>query len=309
MTIEYSQSAKSRVERYLDAVRERLKASGSVDAREVMFDLRTHIERELSERDQPVSEEAAAAVLDRLGPPEDFVEEGDMSWWRKIVLRLRSGPEDWRLAYATVGSLALGVILGWVFGDTHRSAYYSSHQFNGAVFLAFGAISFLLARAALSAQRGAMAAGQKWLLYPPLVVVYLLFIVALLIGLPLAAGGGAFCASMVSLHGQAAAPWPGYYPPVISELGIHPERGGHLDDRAGLLAVWAGVVIAGLWWTVLGVLLRRERPLRALDTLFTPLHRRMSRIWSTVAVSLGVLLIILGAAAAIVAIRWGHVYF
>jgi len=151
MTIEYSEIAQSSIEDYLKAVRDRLTASESVDAQEVVEDLRGHIERELSGVTQPVSEADVKRVLERLGPPEQVVDEGDMSWWRKTILRLRRDPEDWRLAYLSLGVLIFGTLLAGPLGII---------------------ASFFLSRAALSVAKEPDPPAQKWLIYPSLIVVY-----------------------------------------------------------------------------------------------------------------------------------------
>jgi hypothetical protein len=147
MIIEYSGNARNKIEDYLNAVRDRLAASESVDAREVVEDLRGHIERELSGAGRPVSEADVEKVLHRLGLPEQVVDEADMSWWRKMILRLRTGPEDWRLAYLSLGVLFVGLPLGVI-------------------------PSFLLSRAALSIAKEPDPPAKKWLIYPSLIVVY-----------------------------------------------------------------------------------------------------------------------------------------
>ena len=111
MSIEYSQNATSRIEEYFQKVRTCLGISRSVDAQEVIDGLREHIERELSETPQPISEADAVDVIRRLGPPEQFVDESDISWWRKLAYRMQKGPEDWRLAYLSFGVLIFGGLL------------------------------------------------------------------------------------------------------------------------------------------------------------------------------------------------------
>ncbi len=75
------------IDRYLESVRDRLKAAPSVDAQEVVEDLRGHIERELAGMEPPICDAAVAQVLQRLGTPEQMVDEGELSWWRKLLLR------------------------------------------------------------------------------------------------------------------------------------------------------------------------------------------------------------------------------
>lgn len=154
MTVEYNANAKRIVDDYLHAVRDRLRASESVDAEEVLNELSGHMEKELAELNQPVSEADVNQVLDRLGSPEQVVGEEDMSWWRKMILRLRRGPEDWRLAYLSFGVLILGTLLG-----------------------PLGLIgSFLLSRAAVTLVGEPHPPAKKWLIYPSLLIVYSLIV-------------------------------------------------------------------------------------------------------------------------------------
>src|SRR5262249_57358301 len=79
----------------------------AMDAEEVERDVLGHIDAELAGQPQPIGADRLLNVLERLGAPDDWVEEDPQ--WRRVVARLRSGPEDWRLAYLTFGSLFVGV--------------------------------------------------------------------------------------------------------------------------------------------------------------------------------------------------------
>lgn len=168
MTLEYNQTVRITIEQYLSAVRDRLKASASVDVQEVIDDLRNHIERELSQAPQPATQGDITEVLERLGPPENVVDEADMAWWRKTLLHLRRGPEDWRLAYLSLGVLVIGILVAAPLGLLG---------------------SFLLSRAALSvATTEPDPPAKKWLIYPSLIIVYAFILCAGLIW-PVALGG------------------------------------------------------------------------------------------------------------------------
>lgn len=68
-----------------------------------------------------------------------------------MVMHLHHGPEDWRLAYLSLGTLIVG--------------------FLGVPIMILA--SFLLARATISASDEAKQLGpQKWLVYPALIIVY-----------------------------------------------------------------------------------------------------------------------------------------
>jgi hypothetical protein len=233
MTVEYSDSAKTRVEEYLRAVRDRLKASESVDAQEVVNDLRGHIERELSGLSQPVSEADVNKVLDRLGPPEQVVDEGDMSWWRKMILHLRRGPEDWRLAY-----LSLGVLIGSIF------------LARAGILLGIIA-SFLLSRAALAVAREPDPPAKKWLIYPSLIIVYSLIAFFGLLW-PALAGGGCI-GDTIGRRGSAL-----YKSPLFDSDGL----------GTVLVILSGGAMALAAWWSLLWRLGRRHPSL--VRVLFRP---------------------------------------
>jgi hypothetical protein len=162
MMIEFTSEAERRREQYLQQVRTCVGASITADPEEVLRGVREHIEAELQEAEQPVSEADLEAVLSRLGRPEQWVAEEDLPWWRRTAMRMQTGPEDWRLAYLSLGLLVLGAAL-----------------VNPFVILG----SFFVARAALAVAGDARALGErKWLIYPSLIIVYipLAFLILLL---------------------------------------------------------------------------------------------------------------------------------
>ena len=147
----FTQDAQSILDRYLGRVKSALRPHPSVDADEVERDIRGHIEAELAEARAPVTAERLGSVLDRLGSPNAWVPADDLAAWRRLLIHISSGPEDWRLAYLALGLFVL---------------------FPLAPPLLF--VSPLLARAglALLEERGEPAGARKWLLYPPLLFIY-----------------------------------------------------------------------------------------------------------------------------------------
>ncbi len=138
---------------YLQQAHTRLEAASGTDPDEVGRDLLEHIDRELQGAEQPVSASILRQVLERLGRPEEWVGEQDLSWWRQAIVRLRGGPEDWRLAYASIAVLVVGTPLIGPFGVLG---------------------SFLLARAAVEEPPDyRQSPGKKWLIYPSLLLVYI----------------------------------------------------------------------------------------------------------------------------------------
>ena len=110
---------------------------------------------------EPVSRDDLVAVLKKLGSPQQWVPAEELAWWRLMILRLRSGPEDWRLAYLSFGLLVLGCVLPWTFPVLVTA-------------------SFIVSRAALSEVGDTKELeAQKWFLYPPLIIVYLFALLVL----------------------------------------------------------------------------------------------------------------------------------
>jgi len=157
-----SKNAEKSLHDYLRQARAYLRGSKSVDADEVEQNITEHIENELEGAAEPVSCDALDAVLKKLGSPQQWVPEEELFWWRKIILRLRSGPEDWRLAYISFGLLILGFLIL-------------------PSFIILIPASFIVSRAALSvAEDHKIPGSQKWLTYPSLIIVYVFVLFALL---------------------------------------------------------------------------------------------------------------------------------
>jgi hypothetical protein len=163
ITGKLSESARQVLERYLWEVRLSLQGCRSVNVAEVEADVRQHIDQELSDAAQPVSPEQLSIVLHKLGSPRQWVPEEEMSWWRRALLKLRTGPHDIRLAAASLALLLLGLTfpsLTWPF--------------------ILG--SFILARAmiAMVADQDRELGWQRWWIFPPLVLLYVPLAAALL---------------------------------------------------------------------------------------------------------------------------------
>ncbi len=172
--INLTDNAKEHLNDYLQQVRTCLKVCSSIDADEVEQNIKEHIESELQDSSEPISYDALDAVLKKLGSPQQWVPEEDLSWWRKIILRLRKGPEDWRLAYFTFGLLLL---CSFLLKDNHAfpivvflgPLLILRGQMEGLLFLT----SFIFARATISTVGDSKElGGQKWLIYPSLIIFY-----------------------------------------------------------------------------------------------------------------------------------------
>lgn len=148
-------SARECLDVYLQKVRARLSGAKTLDSTEIERDIYEHIERELDQAAEPVDRATVESVLERLGAPQQWVPDEELSWWRKIIVRMQSGPDDWRLAYICFALFAFGFILFplWL------------------VF--FLPLSVYIARSTLHVAGGPEALGpQRKLIYPPLVLFY-----------------------------------------------------------------------------------------------------------------------------------------
>jgi len=212
---ELTGNAQKSLDHYLHQARAYLKGAKSVDAAEVEQNITEHIENELIDAAEPVSAEELETVLRKLGSPEQWVGEEELPWWRKMMLRVQTGPEDWRLAYFSFGLFVLGVLI----------------LPSGAILIAAG---FIAARAALSAvEAPTQLKAQKWLLYPCLITMYL-GLLGLLLALPLLA--------LVPLaYDREEA--------LIESFRI----GDDMPYWVAAWSVFAGSI--GLWWVIEGVVL------------------------------------------------------
>lgn len=217
--------AKSRVEEYLRMVRASLTGCRTVDADEVVRDVREHIETAAHDLEAPVRETDVENILRRLGSPYQWVPVEELPWWRRMMFRLRSGPEDQRLTYFSFGLFVVGlatVVLlpaAWI-------------------------VSFLTARAALALSGGAdgVQRGHRWLLYPQLLVVYAPPMIFLMIW-PCIATMGAIS---------------NFERELVKRLIIS-------DDALYIHAFVIGMAATGAWWVVVAILsLAGRRALRAV---------------------------------------------
>jgi hypothetical protein len=215
-------TAQNRLYKYLSQARASLHTCKGVDADEVESDIRAHIETELEGMDEPVSLNILEAVLDRLGSPTQWVPVEEISWWRKTIFRLRSGPEDWRLAYISFGLLIAGFIIL-------------------PSFIVLLPASFIVARAALSeAADSRELKAQKWLIYPSLIIVYT-FITFWLILWPLV----------------LIIPFAFDFGPIVRES--YPQIRD--DLRYWITAISFIIAVSGAWWAVIGAVFLKWRNL------------------------------------------------
>lgn len=198
--IRYTPEALAHLDDYLAEVRSAVAGHNSISPDEVEADVRDHVSAALEHADQPVTERTVADVLERLGPPSQWVADSHRSIWkyladtlkpvghravegiralpgeayqagRGLAARVRGLPHGWRLAYVAFGLFALGLI-----------AF--------PLFPAFLIASYIAARADLSLarERGEALGARRWLVYPPVVIVSLVLLLALTLW-PIGLGG------------------------------------------------------------------------------------------------------------------------
>ena len=166
MVLKLSLNAQKSLDDYIYQVKVYLKGVKSVDAEEIVQNINEHIENELTGAAEPVGSETLDKILKKLGSPQQWVPEEELSWWKKFVLRIRTGPEDWRLAYISFGLF----IIGFLFPPAY---------------LLLVPASYVVSRAAMSLSNyNIQVKAQKWLIYPSMIIVTF-FIAGVLLLLPL----------------------------------------------------------------------------------------------------------------------------
>ncbi|HET7707412.1 MAG TPA: hypothetical protein VFM36_15100 [Thermoanaerobaculia bacterium] len=165
--IELTDTARERFDSYLMRLRSALRGARSVEPDDVEQSVREHIEFALAGTPAPVGAEHLGVVLDRLGPPERWIPEEERPIWKQMFDRLRSGPEDWRLAYLAFGMFALTFLLMPM----------------GGILLLIPA--FLMSRAyiAFVTEKGEPIGARRWLVYPAIVLL-MLFVVGTIVIAP-----------------------------------------------------------------------------------------------------------------------------
>lgn len=155
--IDLTPSARQRFDDYFRRLRHSLRRASPAEADDVEQSVREHIEVALAGVPAPVGGEQLAEVLDRLGAPDGWVAADERSVLQRMVQqvtdRLRSGPEEWRLAYVTFGLFLAALILLPV----------------GIGFFLMLA-SFLASRAYVDFMETKQEApgARRWLIYPPI---------------------------------------------------------------------------------------------------------------------------------------------
>jgi hypothetical protein len=255
-----SPDAQQHLDQYLKQIRAALGGQPSIDVGEIERDVIGHIDAELTGEPEPVPAHRLLGVLDRLGEPSEWVPQGEPSR-RRPLTGLQSRPGDWRLAFVAFGSLILAFV-----------------QMVGPVMLwplplVLPVIGFISARVAVGSldERGEVAGARTWLLFPPLLVVYVPLLVAL-------AGGPAL--------------------PLAKYLNDDPAARSRLSafvDASPWIAVPGALAFAlGCWWTLLGLV--GVQLTSAVRAVFRPFANRCDRRHATRLALAGLVLAVIGIA-------------
>lgn len=262
-----SKEARQKLDDYLGELRSTVRASRTANAEEVESEVMQHIENELADKLEPISLSDLESVLTKLGGPRQWIPEEEMSAWRRFALHLQKGPEDYRLAYVSLAILVLGFLFA------HRLG-----------FPLFVLASFILSRAAVSAADAHGGLGtRRWLVYPSLLIVYII-LAALLLFLPPMALDLLVVGLIAYTH---AAAGQGLSDPSWSTLIMRHGPGG-------LGVVLFAVPALGLWWTILGALMMSLPNI--VRATFRPFADRATSRWGRLLLKVGLALFVIGAA-------------
>lgn len=254
--IDMTPAARERLDNYLQRMRSELRGTRSVVADEVEQSVREHIEIALAQSPGPVGATEVIGVLDRLGPPERWLADEERPVWRRLMDKLREGPNDWRLAYLAFGLFLVSFLFFPV----------------GGFFLIIPAMLVSRAYVELLRDRGEPMGARRWLVYPAIVFVLTVAVMLLVIGPPLPVMG-----------------W-GMEEQGFERLFDVPEStAGRMRFIFGM-----GSVLFGSWWIIAaGFCAAFLRPIRFV---FAPLLDNVRRKHFAVLAGIGALVAAAGAA-------------
>lgn len=180
--LNFTRDARSRLDRYLHEVRTYLAGCHAIDPADVERDIMEHLEADLAGTEGAIPRDRLEPILQRLGGPQQWVPEDELPWWRRIASRLTAGPEDWRLIYLAFALFITGVIAAAL--TTHEQVIpgiLGAYFFESATYAICVGVAFCLARAAVAIRNGAALGPERWLIYPPLLAIYVPLTAALLL--------------------------------------------------------------------------------------------------------------------------------
>ena len=257
--IDMTPTARERLDNYLQRLRNELRGTQSIVADEVEQSVREHIAIALAGAQAPVGATEVIGVLDRLGPPERWLADEDRPAWRRVIAKLHSTPDDWRLAY-----LAFGLFLASI------------------VFLPMGGIlllipAMLVSRAyiELARGRGEFLGPRRWLVYPSIAVVLMFATGMLIVGPPV---------PLMALGLQHVNGAEGF----AHIFDVPRTEAGRIRFLFGM-----GAVMFGSWWIIAaGFCAAFLRPIRFV---FAPLLDGLRRKHFAVLAAIGALVAAVGA--------------
>ncbi|HYI11644.1 MAG TPA: hypothetical protein VEK57_21480 [Thermoanaerobaculia bacterium] len=253
--IEMTPAARERLDNYLQRMRSELRGTRSVVADEVEQSVREHIEIALADAQAPVGATEVIGVLDRLGPPERWLADEERPMWRRALDRVRSGPEDWRLAYLAFGLFVASFLFLPI----------------GGFFLLIPAMLVSRAYIEFVRDRGEPLGARRWLVYPSIAVVLAVAVGLLIVGPPLPALAFAFEDDGFE-----------------QMLDIPHTRAGEVRFVLGL-----GSVLFGSWWIIAAAFCAAF--LRPIRFVFAPLLDGLRRKHFAVLAAIGALVAAAGA--------------
>ncbi|MEO8219122.1 MAG: hypothetical protein ABI718_18760, partial [Acidobacteriota bacterium] len=234
--IDLTPTARQTLDSYLLRVRAALRGKPASEADDVEQSVREHIEIALASSEAPVGADQLVSILDRLGLPEGWVPDYEQPAWQRIINRLRTGPEDWRLAYVAFGVFVLSVL-----------------TIPAGIGVLLLLPAYLLSRAYIDfmALQGEELGARRWLVYPPIAILLAFALILAVVGPagPVAAWG-------------------------IGEHGFHRAMGLYDRHHGGTVIhtrfdIGSVAVVFGSWWIIAALLLSLFLPF--LRFIFRPL--------------------------------------
>jgi hypothetical protein len=211
---EMTPAARQQLDDYLQRMRTALRGSRPEVAEEVEQSVREHIEIALEEWQEPVSGTQMIAILDRLGPPEQWLDEDERPMWRRAVDGVSPRTDDSRLPYVSFGLVLASILLFMMFG----------------FLLLIPAMFVSRAWIEQKRERGEQLGSKRWLVYPAIAIVLAFVTLVFLIVPPQAA--------MAFIRDDAGR---------LFDIPMSPA--GQLRFMAGLRCV-----MYGSWWIIAGAL-------------------------------------------------------
>lgn len=252
--IDLTPAARQRLDEYLQRIRISFRGTPFA-ADEVEQSVREHVDVALSGQAAPVGAEHLADVLDRLGPPERWLPEDELPAWKRLFNRLRSGPEDWRLAYATFGLFVLAILTAPI----------------GGVLLLIPAYIVSRAYVEFLRERNEPLGARRWLVYPPIAIALAIAVGILIVG-----------------------PVPGFIAWGADGNGFEMMRGA-IARGATQIRFTIGIIVMafGAWWVIASLLAMTM--VRVIRAVFYPLVDRILKRHFAVLALIGILTAAAGA--------------